>query len=385
MEKLLDEKRMDEDLTLSLLQTHFSDCLGGIDGNMNASLRTKLCSEAETYFTTSFFQGFPLASMTKKAALGTIIKEIQESPEFSTCFKAFVQDLREKMPPQSWTPLLEYEMSRPSTKKYILLLQLMGTDWRSCCIPKVPLLLGQPFKLRESKDLVESFSSSKNSFQFKFVWIRNALTREWCKASSPSNALKEPEEFKAATHFVSAPSSKNILALAGSQVLVGRLGEANVFAKFDHGLSEDADFLDCFVLSSGAVVIKIGKRNVLTGGLGDEVGMSFRYGSSEKDLCPHTLSTEEDEEVSSYYSVSRTMLDMNVSLSAKNDLKKGLCTVIHDLYEKKIGLKLACGLLGNQSSYVVVCYDGTMYTAQEDAVQEIHNVDFPVSHVLYQT
>jgi hypothetical protein len=139
------------------------------------------------------------------------------------------------------------------------------------------------------------------------------------------------------------------------------------------------------VLSSGAVVIKIGKRNVLTGGLGDEVGMSFRYGSSEKDLCPHTLSTEEDEEVSSYYSVSRTMLDMNVSLSAKNDLKKGLCTVIHDLYEKKIGLKLACGLLGNQSSYVVVCYDGTMYTAQEDAVQEIHNVDFPVSHVLYQT
>jgi hypothetical protein len=372
---------MDDGLVFSLLQAHFGECLDGLEGNMNASLRTRLCAEGEAYFSTAFFQGFPLASMTKSKALATIVKEIQDSPSFSENFKAFVQDLRDKMPPQAWTPLLEFEMSRRSTKKSVLLLQLMGPDWRSCCIPKVPVLLGQPFKLRESKDVVDSFSSStKNSFHFKNVWIRNVVTREWCRAHSPLKTLVEPEEFKAATHFVSAPSSKNVLALAGSQVLVGRLGEAKVFAKFDHGLSEDADFLDCLVLSSGAVVIKIGKRNNLTGGLGDEVGMSFRYGSSEQDLCPHTLSSEEDEEVSSYYSVARTMLDMNVSLSAKNDPKKGTCTLIHELHEKKLATKLACGLVGSESSYAVVCYDGTIFTSHDH-----HNVDFPISHVLYQT
>lgn len=88
---------MDEEL--ALLQTHFTECLGGLEGNMNASLRTKLCSEAEAYFTTAFFQGFPLASMTRKAALSTVIKEIQDCPSFPAHFKAFVQDLRDKMPP----------------------------------------------------------------------------------------------------------------------------------------------------------------------------------------------------------------------------------------------------------------------------------------------
>jgi hypothetical protein len=377
-----------QELHVKLLKSHLSECLeenGILDGNMNAYLRTQVCEEAEKYFSTAFFQGYPLASMTKAAALATVVKEIQESPGFLENFQAFVQDLRDKSTPQSWTPLLEFEMARPSTRKSILLLQLLGSDWRSCCIPQVPLLLGQPFKLRESKDVVESFSCvspSKSSLSPKHVWIRNALSKEWCRATS-LQYQKEPEEFHFATHFVSAPSSKNIFALAGSRVLVGRLGESKVFAKFEHGLNEDADFLDCFVLSSGAVVIKIGKRNVLTGGLGDEVGMSFRYGSSEQDLCPHTLSSQEEEEVSDYYtsSVPRTMLDMNVSLSVKNDIKKGLCSVIHELYEQRVGSKLACGILGTECSYALVFYDGSILFSNS----QVLHVDFPITHVLYQS
>jgi hypothetical protein len=376
-----------EELVLALLQAHFSEFLGGLEGNMNASLRTKLCEEGEAYFTTAYFQGFPLASMSKAAAIATILKEIQSSPSFIQNFQAFVQDLRDKMPPQSWTPLLEFEMSRLSTKKSILLLQLVGADWRSCCVPHVPTLLGQPFKLRESKDVVETFSSPfllQTSFSPKNVWIRNAVTGDWCRILQPLKLQREPEEFKGAKQFTNCPSSKNILALCGSHVMVGRLGEAHVFAKFEHGLSQDADFLDCFVLSSGAVVIKIGKRNTLTGGLGDEVGMSFRYGTSEKDFCPHTLSGEEEEEVTAYYSTPRTMLDMTVSISAVNDIGKGGCTVVHDLCEKKIDTKLACGILGTQAFYAVVYYDGTAdFFSQKE--RESFHVDFPISHVLYQS
>jgi hypothetical protein len=75
------------------------------------------------------------------------------------------------------------------------------------------------------------------------------------------------------------------------------------------------------------------------------------------------------------------MLDMNVSLSVKNDIKKGLCSVIHELYEQRVGSKLACGILGTECSYALVFYDGSILFSNS----QVLHVDFPITHIIDTT
>jgi hypothetical protein len=94
---------------------------------------------------------------------------------------------------------------------------------------------------------------------------------------------------------------------------------------FEHTV-QNADFIDCFLLPTKTVVVKVGRRNLLTGGLVDEELFSFRY---DTNFLPHTLTEEE----SVYLEV---LFDHeHESLTGWNNLETGSSWVIYKTMEKQ--------------------------------------------------
>jgi hypothetical protein len=360
---------------LTLLQSHLMSIFPAGTVLMNKQYRDLLCSETEKYFQTVYLQATPLASMTTDNAVEEVVKECVKSFSFNEDFAAFLQERREHLGDILWTPALEYEMATTTQHTSSQLLKMGGDDWRlQTDTRNVPVHLGLPFKLREKKDVVTTFSSA-NSFDERGVWVR-CSNGEWIRPYT-QELYKEPADFKDAITYVSAPSSLNILALFASHVLIGVFGQPKSFARFDHDI-QAADFLDCFVLSSGAVIIKIGKRNKLTGGLSDELCMSFRYGKT--GIQPHSLSADEDEEVLNYSELPSSMKDRTCELSVIN----GDTPQILHANQKIVldgGRGLACGIVGEAAAFALAYYSGTVLFMPEKREQKL---PFMITHMLYQ-
>ena len=369
---------------LGLLHAHLMSFFPEGTLLMNKQLRDMLCTETEKYFQTVYLQATPLASMSTHGAVEEVIKLCVKSYSFNEDFAAFLQERREHLGVILWTPALEHEMATAPTNATSRLLKMGGAEWRlQTDTRNLPVHLGQPFKLREKKDVVANFVGAKSSFDQRGVWVR-CENGEWvCPVTH--EVYREPGDFKGATAYVNAPSSPNILALFASYVLIGVFGQTKSFARFDHDI-DAPDFLDCFVLTSGAVIVKIGKRNTLTGGLSDEMCMSFRYGSSGSSgscssgsIQPHVLSAEEDAEVLGYNDIPSTMKDRSCELAFINGDSSQVLLANQKMVLEDHGM--ACGIVGEASEFAVAYYSGVIVFMPSKKVEKLPLL---ITHMLYQ-
>jgi hypothetical protein len=312
-----------------------------------------------------------------------VINEIVQSESYTDDCHVFLHKHREILKEQLWTPSLDYEMSKPPTHFHLHLLSFMGEEWR-CVLNhySIPLLVGQPFQLRESmKDCVwDSLPIQPGEFSETSVWTRSTEGK-WARLHS-TEELSEPVEFNGAITYQNCPSSKNVLALFHKSVRLGRLG-GKVLGEFVHDI-EQPDFLDCFVLSTGAVIVKIGVRNALTGGLKDEMSFSFRYGKSDYECVPYTLTKDEETEIQTYYSESHTMKDMTCALSVVNNVNGAPPYLVHDFKKyaqskEDCNTGIVCGVVGNLSGFAMAFCNGTVKTHARTFT--LHKA---ITHILYQ-
>jgi hypothetical protein len=360
---------------MDLLNAYFSTHVQSDTGLMNIKLRDTLCKSAEKIFKTASYQKLPLASMSLENAIDVVINEIVQSPTYEKDFQLFLDQQREELSAIVWTPQLEFSMTQKSTTFHAHLLKTMGSEWRYVINHySIPLLLGQPFPLRETMKEKNISEWKGSNFIESNVWFRH--DKRWTRFTT-LETLAEPPEFSDAITFQSCPSSKNVLALFPNRVKLGRLG-GKVFGEFEHDI-EEANFLDCFVLSTGAVIVKIGHRNALTGGLKDEMAFSFRYGKSDYDCVPYTLSKEEESEIQAYYQEQHTLKDMSSSISVVNTLG-GAPYLICDA-EKYVQSTcgICCGVVGNADGFLMAFYDGRIRIGTKE-----FTVNTSITHIIYQ-
>lgn len=371
------------DPKIKLLRDHLKAKLGAGD-LMNLAKRDTLCDEVERLFPTVYLQDLPIASMTCQNAIKVVLDEAALSKTFTTDLQAFLQEQREALASDVvWTPELEFNMYHETTGAPYTVLRTFKDAWRlNVNVSALPLLVGQPCKWREQKDIKPSLTPGTDAnFKERGVLVRLA-NQTWVRPSVPTEPIVEPAEFRDALCFASAPSSKNVLALFSQHVMIGKLGQKKSFGKFGHDI-KDPNFLDCFVLSSGAVVVKVGKRNVLTGGLSDEYGVSFRYGQNETEFEAHALSPEEDVELAQYYDIKNPNLrDVNTVLSLKNDHGEAMLAYKNEACRVDTGV--ACGVVGTPSSWAVAFYDGRVVLRHAGTQRTIQLPEQPLTHILYQ-
>jgi hypothetical protein len=366
-----------------LLKTYLTSLVKNESGLMNTKLRDCLCKEAEKIFKTSAFYKLPLASMSVDNAVDVVINEIVQSSSYKDDSHVFLHEHRKILKEKLWTPSLEYEMTLPPSNFHLHLLHTLGPEWRHVINHyPIPIVVGQPFQLRESmtEHSWDTFPSSVGDFNESNVWTRS-IDGKWSRISS-SEEVAEPIEFNGAITYQNCPSSKNVLALFHKSVKLGRLG-GKVFGEFAHDIDQP-DFLDCFVLSTGVVIVKIGVRNVMTGGLKDEMSFSFRYGKSDYDCVPYSLTKEEESEIQTYYHEQHTMKDMTCTLSVVNSINGGSPYINHDFkkyFQSKdsMCLGIVCGVVGNASGFALAFCDGTIKTNLRTL-----KLNRAITHILYQ-
>jgi hypothetical protein len=356
-----------------LLKVHFSSLIKSESGLMNTKLRDSLCKEAEKLFKGVYFYKLPLASMSIDNAIDVTINEIAQSATYAYN----IEQHRERVKHTQWSPTVESDVLNNSTEFHLLILKSLGSAWRNAIQhDALPLLVGQPLQLRESMKEFEldDFPLVADDFSEQSVWTRCGSL--WTRLGT-SEALSEPPEFLGALLYQTCPSSKNILALFPTCVKLGRLGE-KVFGEFAHDITTP-NFLDCFVLSTGTIIVKIGERNVLTGGLKDEMSFSFRYGKSDFDCVPYSLSKEEETEIQSYYQDQHCMRDMTCALSVVN-VCDGKAYVVNEFKKYKQHEEgIVCGIVGNGSGYAMAFCHGKVKTHLG-----VYSLQAPITHILYR-
>jgi hypothetical protein len=354
-----------------LLKLHFSSLIKNESGLMNTKLRDSLCKEAEKLFKGVYFYKLPLASMSIDNAIDVVINEIAQSPTY----EYNIQQHRDYVKQIQWSPTLEYDLVH-GKEFYLLILKSLGSGWRdSIQHDALPVLVGQPLQLRESmKEFdLNDFKLETGEFYEQSVWTRSGSN--WTRLGT-EEFLSEPVEFSGSLLFQNCPSSKNILALFPTSVKLGRLG-GKVFGEFAHEIS-NPNFLDCFVLSTGAIIVKIGERNSLTGGLKDEMSFSFRYGKSDFDCVPYSLSKEEENEIQLYYQDQHSMRDMTCALSVVNSFTDK-AYMVHDFKKYKQNEDgVICGIVGNGSGYAMAFCHGKVKTHLG-----VYTLQAPITHILY--
>jgi hypothetical protein len=362
-----DYKKMED-----LLKQHFSSLIKSESGLMNTKLRDALCKEAEKLFKGVYFYKLPLASMSTENAIDVVINEISQSATYAYN----IEQHRDRVKNTQWSPTVEFEVLRDSTEFHILILKSLGFAWRNAIQhDALPVLIGQPLQLRETMKEFEldDFSLLADEFNEHSVWTRSGSA--WTRLNT-EESLSEPLEFKDALLFQNCPSSKNILALFPTSVKLGRLG-GKVFGEFAHDIATP-NFLDCFVLSTGTIIVKIGERNLLTGGLKDEMSFSFRYGKSDFDCVPYSLSKEEENEIQSYYQDHRSMRDMTCAFSAVNSCEEKAYIVNDFKKYKQSEDGIICGIVGNKSGYALAFCHGKVKTHCG-----WYTLKAPITHILY--
>jgi len=368
---------------IKFLRDHLKSRMGAGD-LMNLAKRDALGDEVERLFPTVYIQDLPLASMTCANALKVVMDEVMQSKTFATDLQAFLQEQREALASDVvWTPELEFNMYHEAAGAPYTVLRTFKESWRlNVNVTSLPLLVGQPCKWREQKDIKTQLSPGPDAhFKERGILVRLA-NQTWVRPCVSSDVIVEPVEFKDALGFASAPSSKNVLALFPQHVMIGKLGQKKSFGKFGHDI-KDPNFLDCFVLSTGAVVVKVGKRNALTGGLSDEYGVSFRYGQNETEFEAHALSAEEDVELAQYYDIKQpTLRDVNTVLSLKNDQGEAMLAYKNEACRVDTGV--ACGVVGTPSGWAVAFYDGRLMLRHAGSQRTVQLPEQPLTHILYQ-
>jgi hypothetical protein len=332
----------------------------------------------------------PYASVSAIQAVDMAIKELQKTDDFNENYLIYTFTCIEELGTVRWNEDLEFRVTRllreeliPSPSAHALVLQTLQKKksihlWRKPVDTSLlATLCNQPCKLREPRS---AWPTEFNAPETPSIWVRGSAG--WYSSSDLSIVVQEPRDFKDACKFSAIPKQNILLALKPKEVSFGILGQSQSFASFPHDV-DDPDFIESYVLPSSSIIVRVGKRNTLTGGLFNESMFSFIMKQSPE---PHVLSTEEEllvEGISSPDSTYKwTFDDTSTVLTGWNDLGTGTSKVIYKSHELELNTNMVLATLGHPGDFWAVFYNGDIHHYRNERIVEKLSLDVPLTHAV---
>jgi hypothetical protein len=363
--------------------------------------------EVDSFSETVNIRSLDFKSLTYEEVVTQILQELQKQADFYGLYKEFCTQCILNLNTVRWSPALEYQVIKilrdkdiGTVEAHALLLHTKELQrpleyWRKKAdMSAASLLTNAPCKLREPRETKWKLCDRPSRGG---VLVRT-LDAVWSFTTADSNVNKatEPEDFAHASVFASIPARNGeevamhsaslcqcILALKEKEISVGCLGDSKSFASFAHGIN-GADFLETYLLPSNTIIVRVGKRNLLTGGLTDEDYFSF-VRNGERSIIPHSLNSEETaqvEEISKIDSDSSWDFMSSSCLTGFNDLASAQSKVLWKQQELVLGSSLVVAVLGHPSSFFAVFYDGAVHHYKEGVIFAHSKTKLPITHAI---
>jgi hypothetical protein len=346
--------------------------------------------------------------LTYEEVITLIIKELQKQSDFISLYNQFLTQCILNLNTVRWSPSLEYQITRILRDREIGTVEahalLLHTEelkrpvefWRKRVdMSGANILTNSTCKLREPRDAQwpECIDRVSHGVLIRTVhgsWI-SCNVSESSLESLPRTLISieeqcEPADFSVASVFASIPpvqgdaSSMCILALKDKEVSVGCLGDLKSFASFEHGV-EGADFLESYLLPSDTIIVRVGKRNLLTGGLFFEDYFSF-IRNGPRSILPCILDSKEASQVEEISKIDSDNSLAASCLTGYNDLSSAQSKVIWKQHELKLGSNLVLAVLGNPSSFFTVFYNGSVNQHVNGVIYAHYKTNVPFTHAI---
>jgi hypothetical protein len=204
----------------------------------------------------------PFAAMTTKKAIEiatTLV--LDEWIKDEKCLRTYVDSVRA---PVQWSEELEKRFeSHTLTEAEVVAKYENKISNVSVC--------GQPFRQRDLK------KEASKAFSKQVV--------------APRGFTPSPD-YAGCAYFTRVPSSKIILGYKKDHLVIGSLEKASATVETS---IRDGNYLDCEIVPCGAIVVTIGVRNELSGGLAKQESLTFRL-DQNLALIPYSMTASEASE-----------------------------------------------------------------------------------------
>jgi hypothetical protein len=331
------------------------------------------------------------------------IHRLSATEDGNEAIKVFTQHTIANLGTVRWTPQLEFCVfcifqGNPvlSLEAYALLETKVGKPpelWRrGIDTSTISKFTNQICTFREPRTTLPPVTEISQTRVLGEKMYVQSVDKTWRTLSSSGKCTPviAPSELFHLSVFCAVPGTLYILAIQENSVLVVNTMQT-VLGSFAHTLT-NPDFLDCFRLSSGTLIVRIGKRNILTGGLNEEELFSFRckYKASEETdeaeadgLETHELQEDEEKEVEEICRMNYSSHQYNSLLTGWNDLETGTswCIDSSSSTQQSLGKDLVVAVCGTQSQYVVVFVNGRVEWIRDGKKVQLQ-LDFPILNAL---
>jgi hypothetical protein len=345
--------------------------------------------EVEKFSESVSVRHIPFASVTAVQAVELAIKELEKTKDFHSTYTTYIKNCIDDLGTLRWTEELEFNVTRLLRGEHILassahelVLQTIQKQknielWRKPVdISSLFTLCNHPCKLREPRS---SWPSEFNQASIPSIWVRSSSG--WICSNDLGTLVTEPKDFKDALQFSAIPQHNSFLALKPKEVSFGVLGQ-EAFASFPHDI-DDPDFLECYLLPTKSLIVRVGKRNTLTGGLFNESMYSFVM---DQTPTPHILQEEEERLVETISSIDSeypwTFQDTSTVLTGWNDLSTGKSKVIYKSNELELNTNLVLATLGHPGDFYAVFFNGDILHYVRGKEIQRQTMAVPLTHAV---
>jgi hypothetical protein len=240
----------------------------------------------------------PISSMSRADALDTIFSILKSNIVLKKAnIDLEIDSLKQLNDFEKWTPTLERIISEVKKSdsdfdsKYLVL--LCSPTWREE-LGFGAKLLGQPFQLREAQKSKKEYLKIKKTGN-----IESATTLYLQLEDSSIVTLNKKLKLKSVPNLqqsVIIPSHPLLLELKGEHIIVWSWAESSKGKYQQQTLQHsllNPTFIDAVVCPSGIILIQVGIRNEITGGLTDFESISVRFDTKTNLLHSDDLQDED--------------------------------------------------------------------------------------------
>lgn len=331
------------------------------------------------------------------------ILHLEKTSDGKEFIKLFVDQSITSLGTVRWTPELEFCITCINNDQAVLhltayaLLESKKSKslhlWRrGIDTSLIPVFTNQCCKFREPRTttLLEYPKhlpppDNEDSSESPKTFLLQAANKKWFRVTM-NGTCEESSSTLTGNIFCNVPQrrneSKNL-----NLVLVLLNDEIKIFCNdvsigsFSHSV-QNADYFDSFRLSGDEIiVVRIGRRNALTGGLMEEELFSFFQGLDGK-VVPNSLSEDKTREVEKIckgeYDGIFSYNRFNSIVTGWNDLESGSSWVLDKTQKMNLGNELILSIFGHYENFYVLFYSGRIQWIKHNMCVKNIQVDFPL-------
>ncbi len=332
-----------------------------------------------------------------KDVVSEYIRRLSNTEDGNESLKFFAQQTIANLGTVRWTPQLEFcvfciyqDIPVLSLEAYALLETKQGKPpelWRrGIDTSTIPKFTNQICTFREPRTTFAPVTELSQTRILGEKLYLQTIDNTWRTLTSLGKLMPVvvPSELYDLSVFCAVPGTLYTLALRENSVVIVNTMQT-VLGSFAHTLTTP-DFLDCFRLSSETLIVRIGKRNSLTGGLNEEELFSFRckyktdQDTPEADgLETHELLEEEEKEVEEICRMNYSSQLYNSLLTGWNDMETGTswCIDSFSSTQQSLGKDVVVAICGKPQEYVAVFVNGRVEWIHQGSKVQIQ-LDFPI-------